>query len=155
MTPTAMMMASAITVICSAMPTAVITESSEKTMSSTAIWARTEPKVAAALPRCWVSSVCSILWWISRVLLKIRKAPPTSRMMSFQEIARSPPCSAALGIMCHRKGATGMVRIGAVRLMIHLMENSSSRRMPMASSEPEEARLAALLPAAGGRPESR
>ena len=48
-TPTASTMATTITSTCCAMPTAVITESSEKTMSRSAIWRMVQPKVAFRL----------------------------------------------------------------------------------------------------------
>ncbi len=62
MTPTARMTAVIITQSCSAMPTAVITESSEKTMSSTAIWAETAPNEALTLASPSPSSPSSLLW---------------------------------------------------------------------------------------------
>ena len=51
----------------SVMPTAVMTESSENTMSSSRICAITEPNVTCAtfLPELCSSSAPSSLWWIS------------------------------------------------------------------------------------------
>jgi len=68
------------------MPTAVITESSEKMISSKTICSRTPLMVAAGALA--PPSTPSSFWWISCVLLAIRKSPPRTRMMSFPRFLR-------------------------------------------------------------------
>ena len=58
------------------MPTAVITESSEKTMSSSAIWTMTQRTTAAPSPAAVRLVPASSLSWISRVALAMRNRPP-------------------------------------------------------------------------------
>ena len=67
------------------MPMAVITESSEKTMSSSMIWTITAANDApgAARPAASPSSFS----WISNVALASRNSPPPSRIRSRPEIA--------------------------------------------------------------------
>ena len=60
MTPTAMTTAGIMTPTCSAMPTAVITESSENTMSSSRIWMMTPANEAATCAEAWPSSPSSL-----------------------------------------------------------------------------------------------
>ncbi len=83
----AMTTAATMTSKCSAMPTAVITESSENTMSSTAIWAITVMNDAVAGPPMWRSPSTSVC--ISCVPLYSRNRPPAARTMSRQEYAVS------------------------------------------------------------------
>ncbi|CAM5610321.1 hypothetical protein RLIN73S_01789 [Rhodanobacter lindaniclasticus] len=71
----------------STMPTAVMIESSENTMSSSMICTITPPKVAVAAPTVTCSVAPSSFWWISWVALPIRNRPPPIRMMSRQENA--------------------------------------------------------------------
>ncbi len=62
-TPTAITTATIMTVTDSAMPTAVMTESSEKTMSSSRIWKMTDPNdICLAPASAWASSPSSLLW---------------------------------------------------------------------------------------------
>src|SRR5690606_33953326 len=86
-TATASRIAATITgTYCSAMPTAAITESSENTMSITAICAITAAKELAGL--VWVSSdSCSPATWsrISAMPLNTRKTPPSSSTRSRTE----------------------------------------------------------------------
>src|SRR5260221_450836 len=75
------MIAPIITINCCAMPTTVITESSEKTISNKIIWMTTERNrcpLGNASPR-WIPSTFS---WISRVLFAIKKSPPTASIIS-------------------------------------------------------------------------
>ena len=60
------------------MPTAVMTESSEKTMSRSAIWTSTDANEAATLPPPCSSSPSSRPW-ISCVLLPSRNRPPSDQ----------------------------------------------------------------------------
>src|SRR5690348_1267326 len=72
------------------MPTAVMIESSENTMSSSMICTITPPKVAvaaAAPPVLTCSMAPSSFWWISWVALPIRNRPPPIRIRSRQENA--------------------------------------------------------------------
>src|SRR6187402_2750658 len=80
-TATAMTTAAIITATCSAIPTAVITESSENTMSSSRIWVITPANEAARRPGACSSSPSS-LRWISCVLFAMRNRPPTMRIRS-------------------------------------------------------------------------
>src|SRR5574342_447010 len=81
-TPTAITMAATITERWPAMPTAVMTESSEKTTSRTAIWKSTMPKAAAPPGARRGSWRTSSLSWISKVALVMRKSPPPARIRS-------------------------------------------------------------------------
>ena len=111
-------MAVIITPTSSAMPTAVITESSEKTRSSIKICVMTLAKLATALPLpC--SDAPSSLWWISCVLLPMRNAPPRIRMRSRPEIS-----------------SLKTVKSGATRLITHVSESSSTIRPNIASASP-------------------
>ncbi len=70
------------------MPTAVITESSEKMMSSTPIWSATSATLDDMMDgRSW-PSLPSTSEWISWVPFTSRKSPPENRMMSRQETAK-------------------------------------------------------------------
>ena len=71
----------------STMPTAVMIESSENTMSSTMIWAITPPKEVATRLRLGSPPAPSIFWWISWVALAIRNRPPAIRIRSRHEKA--------------------------------------------------------------------
>src|SRR3990172_8019238 len=117
-TSTAITIASAITATCSTRPTAVITESSENTMSMTAIWISTPAKEATARC-CALSVVPSRLAWISLVLFTSRNSPPPSRIRSRPEISwpRSP-------------------NSGVLRLITHTSDSSRARRVIMASARP-------------------
>ncbi|KYF51167.1 hypothetical protein BE08_37155 [Sorangium cellulosum] len=81
-TPTAMNIATIMMETCFAMPTAVMTESSEKTMSSTTICAMTEGNDAFTLGWSSLESSTSSLSNISWVDLPIRNTPPPSRIRS-------------------------------------------------------------------------
>ena len=86
MMPTAMMTAATMTHSSSTMPTAVITESSEKTMSSSMIWMITLANDAATRLEAWPSSPSSFSW-ISCVLLASRNRPPRIRIRSRPEMS--------------------------------------------------------------------
>ncbi len=102
----------------SAIPTAVITESRENTMSSSMIWIRT--LVSEGLTRTDSSpSSPSSLSWISWVLLYKRNRPPMINTRSRPEIS-SP----------------STVNNGSVSLMIHVRENSRPIRMIIARPRP-------------------
>ena len=81
-TPTAMMIAVTITHNSSAIPTAVITESSEKTMSSNATWIITFLKLTGLPDSCDSSSPSSVSC-TSCTLLPIKNNPPTNRIRSW------------------------------------------------------------------------
>ena len=66
------------------MPTAVMTESSENTMSSSMICSSTLAKEGPTLAEPWPSSPSSFSW-ISMVLFAIRKRPPRSSTRSRPE----------------------------------------------------------------------
>src|SRR5215467_6800207 len=85
----AMRTAAIITSICSAMPIAVMIESSEKTRSMSTSWAMIRENAARAGTARGSSlpSRPSTSRWISCVDLAIRNAPPPIRMMSRQEMA--------------------------------------------------------------------
>jgi hypothetical protein len=51
--------------MCGVRPTAVMTESSENTMSRSATWTSTLPSVIVPIAPFWSSEAASILWWIS------------------------------------------------------------------------------------------
>src|SRR5512134_202367 len=115
-TPTAMTTAATITPTWRAIPTAVITESSENTMSSITIWPITAANVAR--PR-GLACPCSpsSLSWISKVLFAIRNRPPTMRMRSRPEI-----------------GWPSTAKSGAVSRMIHVSDSSRPMRISIASA---------------------
>ena len=71
-----------------AMPTAVSTESSEKTMSSSTIWRRTA-RIDAVAPDVACPSSPSSDSWISVMAFQIRNRPPTIRMRSRTETSCS------------------------------------------------------------------
>ncbi len=118
MMPTAKTTAMTITVIDSAMPTAVITESSEKTMSSSMIWKMTAPNDGATRADRSPSTPSSFSW-ISRVALASRNRPPPSRIRSRPEMSRP-----------------NTEKSGSVSRTIHASENSSRMRMTMAAMRP-------------------
>lgn len=101
------------------MPTAVITESSEKTASSTTICATTGQKRAPLRGPCCSSSLPSSRSFSSMVALNSRNIPPTSMI-------RSRPL----------KGCSATMNIGLVSVASHEMEASSARRMTSASNRP-------------------
>ena len=101
-----------------ASPTAVITESSEKMISSTAICAKTAANPAtafAALP----SSSPSRLLWISRVLFQSRNRPPMKRMRSRPETSW-----------------VSTIKNGSGSCITHVMDSSRAMRVTMASPSP-------------------
>ena len=100
------------------MPTAVMTESSENTMSSSMICTSTLPNRAAPLETLMSASPSS-LSWISWVLLASRNRPPTIRI-------RSRPDT----------GWLKTVNSGEVRRMIQASDSSSRMRMIMARARP-------------------
>jgi hypothetical protein len=102
------------------MPTAVITESSEKTMSRKAIWAMTAQN--AAPPRGGAASgpwATSSLSWISKVALAMRKSPPPRRM-------RSRPVNPL----------PNTPKSGRVSPMSQLIAKRSASRVPSAAARP-------------------
>ena len=90
------------------MPTAVITESSEKTMSSSMIWTMTAANDGAARAEPCPSSPSSRSW-ISIVALPSRNSPPPIRMRSRPEMSWPKT-----------------VKSGAVSRMIQAIDSSSS-----------------------------
>src|SRR5262245_45080698 len=126
---TATTTAAIITPSLSVMPTAVITESSENTMSSKRIWMRTPLNEGLTRAEACPSSPSSFPW-ISCVLLPSRNTPPTRRMRSRPEIS-----------------CPSTVKSGAVRRMIQDSEKSSAIRSSMASPSP---RVRARCCCAGG-----
>jgi hypothetical protein len=118
MMPTETMTAVIMTHNSSTMPIAVMTESSEKTMSSSMICTITLMNDAATRPEACPSSPSS-LSWISKVLLPSRNNPPPIRIRSRPETA----CPSA-------------VKSGVVRRAIQAIENSSSTRVSIAPSSP-------------------
>ena len=117
-TRTATTMARTMIETCCTRPTAVMTESREKTMSMRATWISTAPKLAACTA-FGPSSAPSRLLWISRVAFASRNAPPPMRMTSRQETS------------CPRTAT-----MGAVRLISQVSESRSAIRLPMASPRP-------------------
>ena len=122
MTPTAMTTAAIITGISSTMPTAVRTESSEKTMSSRTICTSTPRQRRARGSRAGVRGPVSPSSdsWISVVAFQSRKRPPPMRIRSR-----------------HENSLTGdRERAAAVRPMIHEIVSSSRMRIPIARPRP-------------------
>ena len=117
------------------MPTAVITESSENTRSSTMIWAIVAANVAVPVPPAECSSTPSSFWWISCTALYTRNSPPTIRMRSRPE--NSLPHS---------------VNSGLVSVMIQPAANTSPTRMNIPRVKP---RLRALACISTGNLEAR
>ena len=136
-TPTEANTAATITGRLLVMPTAVMTESSEKTMSMTAICTSTLANAAfvPAAPPAAGSPGPSSDSWISFTLFHNRNRPPPMRMTSRPEMAWS-----------------NTVTRGAVRPMIHTRENRSAMRVPIARSSPK--RRARLRCSSGRRPAS-
>ena len=119
----------------STMPTAVMIESSENTMSSIMICTTTAPSVAVPAAVAAVATEAgmpapSIFWWISCVALAIRNRPPPIRMMSR-----------------HENAWPSTENSGAVRPTIQAMASSNASRVTAASRMPM---LRALLRCAGG-----
>ena len=119
--------AATITHSSSAMPTAVMTESREKTMSSSMICPMTAANDGATLAETCPSSPSS-LSWISCVALASRNRPPPSRMRSRPEIS-----------------CPSTVKSGAVRRTIHASENSSRMRMQHRGQQADRARAVLLI----------
>src|SRR5882672_6768639 len=117
-TPTASTTAAIITGRWRDIPTAVITESSENTMSSRTICPTTAPNEARARVPARSASPSSPSW-ISRVLFAIRKRPPATRIRSRPE-----------------NGWPSTWNSGAVRRMIHASAASSAMRVTIAPARP-------------------
>src|SRR6266446_4128614 len=117
-TPTASTTAAIITGRWRAIPTAVMTESSEKTMSSRTIWPTTPANDARAPRAPWPASPSSPAW-ISRVLLASRNRPPAMRIRSRPE-----------------NGCPSRLNHGAVSRMIHASAASNAIRVSMAPARP-------------------
>src|SRR5215210_7286789 len=117
-TPIATVTAAIITETWSTMPTAVMTESRENTMSRRTIWIRTLPNAAPTLALLCPSSP-SRFSWISKVLLPSRKSPPRIRIRSRPEIS-----------------CPSTVNSGAVSPMTQLRDNSNRTRMTSAIPSP-------------------
>jgi hypothetical protein len=100
------------------MPTAVITESKEKTASSRRIWMITLAKVGATWAEECPSSP-SNFWWVSWVLLAMRNSPADQK----DEVAPEISCAKT-------------VKSGAVRPMTQEIEKSSTMRITIASVSP-------------------
>ena len=118
----ARMTAVIITPICFTMPTAVMTESSEKTMSMSRIWMMTLTKVGARRLVTEPSSPSSFSW-ISFVLLAMRNNPPRRRIKSLPDTARSQ-----LKMRACQKGLSSETN--------HASEHSSRMRVMSASARP-------------------
>ena len=111
--------AAIITARCSTMPTAVITESSENTASSTTIWITTGQNLAP-LRWLWLSwSLPSSRSFNSTVALKSKNIPPVNIIRS----RALKPCPLR-------------VRIGLVSVASQEMDASSTRRITSASNKP-------------------
>ena len=123
------MTAAIITAISSTMPTAVMIESSENTMSMIMICTITAAKPALTADAAWPSTPSSD-WWISPVLFQRRNRPPPIRTRSRPEISW-PTMS--------------MRNSGAVMPMIQESMNSRPTRMNIARNRPIMPRLALLL----------
>ena len=119
------------------MPTAVMTESSENTMSSSPIWTIVAANVAVPAPDAWPSSPSSISW-ISKVALASRNRPPTIRTRSRPEMSLPK-----------------IVKSGAVSPTMIESENSSAIRMISASAQADAPRPLLLIRAAACPPGSR
>src|SRR5690606_32248123 len=111
-------MAVTITQRSSTMPTAVMIESNENTISSTMIWAMTAMKLVAA-PGATCSEAPSSFWWISWVALPMRNRPPPIRIRSR-----------------HENAWPNSENRGAVSPMIHAIMNSRPRRVTAAPRMP-------------------
>src|SRR5512133_3927912 len=85
MTPIATTIAATMTGRSFDIPTAVMTESSEKTMSSSPIWTTTDQNALALTGFASAACCTSSLSWISTVAFPTRKSPPESRMRSRPE----------------------------------------------------------------------
>ena len=110
--------AAIMTATSSTMPTAVMTESRLKMMSSSMICAMTlQNEATRPASRTWSSP--SMRPWISQVALASRKRPPPMRMRSRPE-----------------KSCSKSVNSGSVRVTTQLMPSSSRMRMPMAATMP-------------------
>ena len=106
------------------MPTAVITESSEKTMSSSMIWTITLPNDAAALPRGRRAAALRACRESRYVLFASRNRPPPIRIRS-----RARDVVADIDVNERR-----------VSLTIQASENSSTMRMSIARQQADPPR---------------
>ncbi len=122
-TSTAMTIAATITGTFCTRPTAVITESSEKMMSITAICRMIpiNPAFTTAPPAACSSSSPSTLCQISMVLLNRRNRPPKNRIRSRPETPSPSTVNKSL-----------------VRRITQAMDSSSRIRVPMASARPKK-----------------
>ena len=100
------------------MPMAVMTESREKTISSSAIWMMMAPNEAVPRVSPWCSSPSSFSW-ISKVALIRRKRPPARRMRSRPEMV-----------------CDSMAKRGVVSVINHERDISKSNRVIMATANP-------------------
>src|SRR5690606_17100341 len=107
MIATATSTATTITGIWSAMPTAVITESSENTMSITAIWAITTQNTCEAMvvrgSSSWPPLISSR---ISMTPFTSRKAPPTIRIRSRTEMPMPPMWNSSVCMRARKASET-------------------------------------------------
>ena len=118
-TPTEITMAATITDNSRAIPTAVMTESSENTTSISATCTSTEPKLAVPAASWACASEPSSLSWISQVAFPIRNRPPPRRIRSRPETTREKTSKS-----------------GCVSPTIQLMAKSSPIRMTIARERP-------------------
>ena len=109
-----------------ASPTAVNTESSENTISISAIWITTTRRVPALARPGRSGAAPSSVSWISVTLL------------SQQEQA-----AGAEDQVADREGAPEAVNSGAVSRVSHTIENSSARRVSMRQRQADDARARA------------
>ncbi|MNN77608.1 hypothetical protein D3C81_1940900 [compost metagenome] len=104
------------------MPTAVITESRENTMSMMAIWMMVAMKLRAApLGTSSVSSSPSRLWYISVLLFHSRNRPPKKRIRSRPEMPWPNRSNRSL-----------------VSRMIQVIDSSRAMRVTIASARPKK-----------------
>ena len=103
---------------CGTIPTAVITESIEKTTSSSRIWMSTAASETVPAPPPCPSSPSSRSW-ISKVAFPTKNRPPIIRMMPLPVIS-----------------VWKIEKSGVLRVMIHEIEKSSRMREISASASP-------------------
>ena len=118
-TNTASMIAATMIDTWSASPTAVSTESSEKTMSTRPIWIATASRLVRSCTSPCPCSAPSSAPWISLTLLMRRNTPPANRIRSRPEIS-SP----------------STVNQGAVSPISQVSENRSPIRVTIAKASP-------------------